>query len=234
MKSECLNIKGLNVWYKKDKPIIKDTNLLVPNHSVVGLIGRNGAGKTTLLKALSSVFDHRQYAVETVTIEDKATSFHTNFYKSRTYTVFTENNSFLNWDFVHYFNFVCRLYHRKRDEKVLQDLISGFHFEEFLNTDIGSLSTGNKKKVFLITAFYLKPPLLILDEPFDGLDFDATEFLYGLLLQYKEEGSILMSSHIAESIVRVCDTAYSIDDGHLDAIESNLEDWFHDVNRQRG
>ena len=56
MKSECLNIKGLNVWYKKDKPVIKDTNLLVPNHSVVGLIGRNGAGKTTLLKALSSVF----------------------------------------------------------------------------------------------------------------------------------------------------------------------------------
>ena len=43
-----------------------------------------------------------------------------------------------------------------------------------------------------------------------------------------------MSSHIAESIVRVCDTAYSIEDGHLDAIESNLEDWFHDVNRQRG
>lgn len=110
MKSECLNIKGLNVWYKKDKPVIKDTNLLVPNHSVVGLIGRNGAGKTTLLKALSSVFDHRQYAVETVTIEDKVTSFHTNFYRSRTYTVFTENNSFLNWDFVHYFNFVCRLY----------------------------------------------------------------------------------------------------------------------------
>ena len=126
------------------------------------------------------------------------------------------------------------MYHRKRDEKVLQDLILGFHFEEFLNTDIGSLSTGNKKKVFLITAFYLKPPLLILDEPFDGLDFDATEFLYGLLLQYKEEGSILMSSHIAESIVRVCDTAYTIEDGHLDAIESNLEDWFHDVNRQRG
>lgn len=51
MKSECLNIKGLNVWYKKDKPVIKDTNLLVPNHSVVGLIGRNGAGKTTLLKS---------------------------------------------------------------------------------------------------------------------------------------------------------------------------------------
>lgn len=43
-----------------------------------------------------------------------------------------------------------------------------------------------------------------------------------------------MSSHIAESIVRVCDTAYTIEDGHLDAIESNLEDWFHDVNRQRG
>lgn len=75
MKSDCLNIKGLNVWYKKGKPIIKDTNLLVPNHSVVGLIGRNGAGKTTLLKALSSVFDHRQYAVETVTIEERRPLF---------------------------------------------------------------------------------------------------------------------------------------------------------------
>lgn len=57
----------------------------------------------------------------------------------------------------------------------MQDLISGFHFEEFLNTDIGSFVSLEMKKSLLDDhSFYLKPPLLILDEPFDGLDFDAT------------------------------------------------------------
>ena len=91
------------------------------------------------------------------------------------------------------------------------------------------MSTGNKKKVFLITGFYLKRPLLILDEPFDGLDFDSTEFLYKVLVQYKSYGSILMTSHIAESISRVC----FLEDGHLKLLQSDLDDWLNEVSSQR-
>ncbi|MFQ9790063.1 MAG: hypothetical protein ACLRX9_00620 [Streptococcus salivarius] len=85
----------------------------------------------------------------------------------------------------------------------------------------------------MITGFYLKRPLLILDEPFDGLDFDSTEFLYEVLVQYKSYGSILMTSHIAESIARVCDKAYFLEDGHLKLLQSDLDDWLNEVSSQR-
>ena len=153
--------------------------------------------------------------------------------RDSTYTVFTENNSFLNWNFSQYFNFVCRLFHVKRDDDLYDYLVKGFNFGKYLQTSIGNLSTGNKKKVFLITGFYLKRPLLILDEPFDGLDFDSTEFLYEVLVQYKSYGSILMTSHIAESIARVCDKAYFLEDGHLKLLQSDLDDWLNEVSSQR-
>ncbi len=65
------------------------------------------------------------------------------------------------------------------------------------------------------------------------LDFDSTEFLYEVLVQYKSYGSILMTSHIAESIARVCDKAYFLEDGHLKLLQSDLDDWLNEVSSQR-
>ncbi len=61
------------------------------------------------------------------------------------------------------------------------------------------------KKVYLITAFALRPKLLLLDEPVNGLDFQSTEFLYQLMSGYKEHGTLLFSSHILESICLTSD-----------------------------
>jgi putative ABC transporter ATP-binding protein albC len=58
-------------------------------------------------------------------------------------------------------------------------------------------------------------PLLILDEPVDGLDFEGTEFLYDSLNAYRDTGSVLMSSHVAESFTRCCDHLYVLDGGDL-------------------
>ena len=60
----------------------------------------------------------------------------------------------------------------------MDELIHGFHFEEYTDVLLKELSTGNLKKAYLITAFALKPKLLILDEPVNGLDFQSTEYLY--------------------------------------------------------
>ena len=79
-------------------------------------------------------------------------------------------------------------------------LVKGFHFEDYTNVLLKELSTGNLKKAYLITAFALRPKLLLLDEPVNGLDFQSTEFLYQLMSSYKEYGTILFSSHILESI----------------------------------
>ena len=75
------------------------------------------------------------------------------------------------------------------------------------------LSTGNRKKADLIVAFALHPPLLLLDEPVNGLDFQSTEFLYRLIAGYKAYGTLLFSSHVLESICLTCDRVLVLESG---------------------
>ena len=84
-------------------------------------------------------------------------------------------------------------------------LVKGFHFEYYTDVLLRELSTGNLKKAYLITAFALRPRLLLLDEPVNGLDFQSTEFLYQLMGGYKQYGTLLFSSHILESICLTSD-----------------------------
>ena len=74
---------------------------------------------------------------------------------------------------------------------------------------------GNRKKAFLITAFALKPQLLFLDEPVNGLDFESTEYLYQQIAGYKEHGTVLFSSHILESITLTSDRVFVLEDGQI-------------------
>lgn len=79
-------------------------------------------------------------------------------------------------------------------------------------------------------------PLLILDEPLDGLDFNSSEFLYEVLRQHKKYGSVLMSSHIAESFERTCDKVLLLKQGKISAkyvsdhmdIRRELKGWLDD------
>ncbi len=83
----------------------------------------------------------------------------------------------------------------KRQVPDIETLVQGFSFEKYEDVLIKELSTGNKKKVYLITAFALRPELLFLDEPVNGLDFQSTEFLYTQIKEYKEHGAVFFSSH---------------------------------------
>lgn len=74
---------------------------------------------------------------------------------------------------------------------------------------------GNLKKAYLITAFALKPKLLILDEPVNGLDFQSTEYLYRQIGSYRQTGSILFSSHILESICLTSDRVLVLEQGQI-------------------
>ena len=120
---------------------------------------------------------------------------------------------------------LCSLYRVLRENERLSELIQGFNFNQYCQTEISQLSTGNKKKVFLIAGFYLKRALLILDEPFDGLDFEATEYLYQCLRAYKNYGTVLMSPHFAESVGRVCDRLYLLEEVGLEFFQGDLTDW---------
>lgn len=208
-----LHLKNLSVWYQEGNPVIKGTDLAIEANHVVGLLGINGAGKTTLINTMSGV--HTKYQADEIWGEFGETNFAAEDFKKMRYTVFTEEQAFSYWDFREYLEFVQKVYGKKADRAYLDYLIDGFRFQQYENTLIKDLSTGNKKKVFLIVGFALKLPLLILDEPLDGLDFSGAEFLYEVMQGHKQYGSVLMSSHIAESFERTCDDILLLNHGKI-------------------
>jgi len=208
-----LSVKGLTAWYPRGQPVLDVDELTIPNNTIVGLLGANGSGKTTLINCLSGV--HEQCRVEEVRHADRLAGFTDRTFQSARYTVFTEHAGFRYWTFTAYLTFLAKTYARRVEADLTERLIDGFVFGQFRDKTIGSLSTGNKKKAFLIAGLALRLPLLILDEPVDGLDFEGTEFLYTAINEYREHGSVFMSSHIAESFERCCDQLYLLRAGAL-------------------
>lgn len=226
-----LNIENISIWYKPEKKIINNTGFSISEKSVVGLLGINGAGKSTLINTLSDV--HEKYTASKITFNGKALKFSDEAFKLTRYTVFTEEQAFMYWTFDDYIAFIAKAYKKKLDTSYVDYLINGFNFSEYKKYELKDLSTGNKKKVFLITGLALMLPLLILDEPLDGLDFSSSEFLYEAINRHKQYGSVLMSSHIAESFEKTCDTILLLSHGKIQHkhmakdvdIRTQLEGW---------
>ena len=179
-----LSIKNLSIWYKKEKNVIDHGSFQVDSNCIIGLLGINGAGKTTLMNTISGI--HTKFGAEEFKYNGKEISFSQDEFRKMRYTVFTDEQAFKYWTFAEYKNYIEKVYKTKMEEGYLQYLIEGFQFGDYQKQYIQNLSTGNKKKVFLIAGFALQLPLLILDEPLDGLDFAAAEFLYQVLLEHKK------------------------------------------------
>ena len=206
-----LSLRNLNVWYTAGHPVLSGLSLDLGEHEVVGLIGLNGAGKTTFIKTVAGLLpgchlDQAAWSGHSFSFRDKA------FKKSR-YIVFAEDRSFQYFTFREYLAYVAASYGVSLPE--VSSLVAGFHFDDYTNVLLKELSTGNLKKAYLITAFALRPKLLLLDEPVNGLDFQSTEFLYQLMNSYKEHGTILSSSHILESICLTSDRVLVLEHGRI-------------------
>lgn len=209
MDGSLLIIKNLNAWYSSERKVLSDFSIELKPNEVVGLIGLNGAGKTTFLKTLSGL--HETFCCEGIWLCGRPVRFRDKDFKLSRYTVFAEDNSFQYFTFREYLSYVFKAYGKKITD--ITALIQGFHFEDYTDVFLKDLSTGNKKKAFLVAAFALKPKLLFLDEPVNGLDFQSTEFLYQLIAGYKEYGTVLFSSHILESITLTSERVVVLEDG---------------------
>ncbi|MCR5213066.1 MAG: ABC transporter ATP-binding protein [Eubacterium sp.] len=210
-KNMLLEINSLNAWYNPDKKILKDFSLDLYENEVVGLIGLNGAGKTTFLKVLTGLL--KGYDVTDKKYKGEKFEFRNNSFKKNRYMVFAEDRSFQYFTFREYLEYVSKAYGKKLMK--VEELIKGFHFEEYENVLIKDLSTGNQKKVYLMAGFALAPELLLLDEPVNGLDFQSTEFLYSQIADYKKYGTLLFSSHILESITLTSDRVLVLENGRI-------------------
>ncbi|MCM1121306.1 MAG: ABC transporter ATP-binding protein [Eubacterium sp.] len=228
--SILLAMKNMCVWYMPDKPVLSDFSIKLGINEVVGLIGLNGAGKTTFIKAVSGLMDslrveeiafmgrvfmgeHSARKFFHKTLQGNASLFRNNEFKRERYTVFAEDRSFPYFTFHEYLSYAASSYGRELPD--VSELIQGFHFEDYTDVLLKELSTGNLKKVYLITAFALRPKLLLLDEPVNGLDFQSTEFLYRQINSYRQYGTVLFSSHILESICLTSDRVLVLEQGRI-------------------
>ncbi len=211
MGEALLTVQNLSAWYTEGKMILSDFSFELAEHEAAGLIGLNGAGKTTFLKVLSGLLP--TFCADGIRFCGSPVDFRKQDFKRCRYTVFAEDSSFSYFTFREYLAYVCSAYGKEVPD--VSELIQGFHFEAYADTLLRELSTGNRKKAFLITAFALKPRLLFLDEPVNGLDFQSTEYLYRQISGYKEHGTVLFSSHILESITLTSDRVFVLEDGRV-------------------
>ncbi len=211
MKTPLLEIRNLNAWYGKGRPVLSGLSLELGEHETIGLIGVNGAGKTTFIKTLSGLLEGVR--LDAALWQGKPFLFRDREFKKQRYVVFAEDHSFPFFTFREYASYVAASYGKNLSD--MEELIHGFHFEEYTGVLLKELSTGNLKKAYLITAFALKPKLLLLDEPVNGLDFQSTEYLYRQINSYRQYGTILFSSHILESICLTSDRVAILEQGQI-------------------
>lgn len=177
--------------------VLKDIDFSVSGGDILGVIGKNGIGKSTMLNILcgSIVAENSTILLDNVKIDLSSNKWKSNvgFVSDQIPLI----DDFSPWEFLLFIGNIYKLSNSEIISRV-NDLYEFFFQEPILKTNkpIKSLSTGMKKKIQLISSIIHKPSLLILDEPFSGLDSNGVEKLSLLLKKYScKDTIIIFTSH---------------------------------------
>lgn len=229
-----LEIKNFSKTYDGVKKAVNDLTLTINDGEIFGFIGHNGAGKTTTIKCSVGIlpFDSGDILIDGKSIKD-------NPIECKKIMAYIPDNPDLYEQLtaIQFLNFISDIYEiDKEDRKTrINKYASIFKLEDNLNDLISSYSHGMKQKLALISAFIREPKLLILDEPFVGLDPKASHDVKELMKELCEKGSsIFFSTHVLEVAEKLCDEIAIIKDGELVACgkmedvkgDKSLEDVF--------
>lgn len=210
-----LEIKKLSKRYKKaDVKAIDNINLTINKGEIYGFIGPNGAGKSTTIKCVVGIieFDEGDVLLDGVSIKNDPILI-----KSRISYVPDNPDLYENLAAIKYLDFISNIYNvgEERNE-IIHKYASMFGIEDKLANPIKTYSHGMKQKLAIIAALVHKPELIILDEPFVGLDPKAAYDLKQMLRSLCEEGMmVFFSSHVLEVVEKFCDKVAIIKNGKI-------------------
>ena len=216
-----LEIKGLTKKYKNaDKNAIEDINLTIENGDIYGFIGPNGAGKSTTIKCLVGIhsFEKGSIMLDGLSIKDNPIEF-------KHQISYVPDNPDL-YEFLtgmEYINFVSNVYDEDVSIEDIINLAKKFNLENNLLEPIRTYSHGMKQKIALIGALIHKPKLIVLDEPFVGLDPKAAFDLKEIIKELCQNGMmVFFSSHVLEVVEKFCNKIAIIKNGQI--VSSGLTD----------
>ena len=210
-----IEIKNFSKIYNNEKKAVHNISLTINDGEIFAFIGHNGAGKTTTLKSISGILDFEE---GDILINGKSIKKEPIACKMQMAYVPDNPDLYENMKAIDFINFICDMYEvpqQKRKEQI-EKYVKIFELENSINDDISSFSHGMKQKVALIAALAHDPKVLIMDEPFVGLDpkavFDMKEIMRNMC---KEGKTIFFSTHILEVAEKLCSRVAIIKHGKL-------------------
>jgi ABC-2 type transport system ATP-binding protein len=198
-----------------DKVALKDISFSVPSGQLCGLLGPNGAGKTTLFRLLMGILK----ATEGALLIDRHDAFEDRVEVKRLVGFLPDEPMFYSYLSGREILELSAAMHGL-DVKITMDritpLIARLRLAEDMDNYAEDYSRGMKKKLGLLLSMLHEPKLLILDEPTNGLDVEATHLFYDLMLEESGRGTtVLFSTHLMDQVAKLCSHAVIINEGML-------------------
>ena len=216
-----LTVKNLYIDYDASN-VLNNISFSIKKGEYVALIGKNGTGKSTLLKTIIGLKNSSKGNVSFGNISKDKISY--------LEQINTKNNDFPITTYEAILSGLqkpTKLFYKKDDYKKADELLKQLSIGDIKNKRLGDISGGQKQRVLIARALIKKPEMLILDEPFSGLDTKICNEIYKILkeLNTKYNITILISSHDVSKIKKEASRIIYIDDGKIqyDGKPENLE-----------
>lgn len=217
-----LKIENLTKTYGQKKAV-DNLSLEIENGHIYGFIGHNGAGKTTTLKSIAGImeFDQGNIYIDNKSIKEEPLAC------KKVMAYIPDNPDLYEYlTGIKYLNFIADVYGVSQAERTDRIKKYGDMFEltDSLGEPISAYSHGMKQKLAVISALIHEPKLIIMDEPFVGLDPKASHLLKGLMRDLCDRGGeIFFSTHVLEVAEKLCDKIAIIKAGKL-VVSGNTQD----------
>jgi ABC-2 type transport system ATP-binding protein len=210
-----LKINNLTKHYKGSDKGVNNVTLHIDKGDIYAFIGHNGAGKTTTLKCVTGIhdFDEGEILIDGISLRDNPLEC------KRRFAYIPDNPDLYEYlTGIQYLNFIADIFKvsvNDREDRIKKYAVD-FEILESLGDLISTYSHGMKQKLAIISALIHEPKLLILDEPFVGLDPQATVILKGIMKKICEAGgAVFFSTHVLDVAERLCNKVAIIKAGDV-------------------